>query len=87
VHQLFLALEQVSAPINRNSRTLSARLSGIGSRISSGGERRYLGRLVEKYGSDVEQMARDRRLNPEQRTSGQLKRALKKAGMDEEVKP
>lgn len=49
-------------------------------RFSSTGEGQYLQRLVEKYGDDVEKMARDRKLNVEQRTAGQLSRAIRKAG-------
>lgn len=49
-------------------------------RFSSNGELGVLRRLVEKYGEDVEAMAKDRRLNADQRTAGQLKRAIKKAG-------
>lgn len=48
-------------------------------RHPSQGEIKYLERLVDKYGEDVERMARDRKLNAEQRTAGQLRRALKKA--------
>lgn len=33
-------------------------------------------KLVEGYGEDVERMAKDRKLNPEQRTVGELRRAL-----------
>ena len=36
-------------------------------------------RLVGRHGGDVEAMARDRKLNPDQRTVGELTR-LKKAG-------
>ena len=39
-----------------------------------------LRRLVAKYGEDVAGMAKDRRLNADQRTAGQLSRAIKKAG-------
>ncbi|KAI6019679.1 ribosome biogenesis protein Nop16 [Pisolithus orientalis] len=49
-------------------------------RHTSQGERMYMARLAKKYGDDYEKMARDRRLNPEQRTVGQLKRAVGKAG-------
>lgn len=38
-------------------------------------------RLVRKYGDDLQKMARDRRLNPEQRTANELKRAISKAGV------
>ncbi|KAH9951308.1 ribosome biogenesis protein Nop16 [Amylocystis lapponica] len=49
-------------------------------RFSSTGERGSLVRLVSKYDQDVEGMARDRKLNPDQRTAGELSRAIKKAG-------
>ena len=41
----------------------------------------YLKKLVEGYGEDVERMAKDRKLNPEQRTVGELRRALGRAGL------
>ena len=49
-------------------------------RATSGGEARYLAALVAAHGDDVEAMARDRKLNPDQRTAGQLRRALRNAG-------
>ncbi|KIL00650.1 hypothetical protein PAXRUDRAFT_74382, partial [Paxillus rubicundulus Ve08.2h10] len=49
-------------------------------RHSSVGERVYLERLTKKYGDDLHKMALDRRLNPEQKTIGELKRAITKAG-------
>ncbi|KAG2061209.1 hypothetical protein BDR06DRAFT_946633 [Suillus hirtellus] len=49
-------------------------------RHSSCGERSYLARLIQKYGDNYERMAIDRRLNPEQKTVGELKRAVGKAG-------
>ncbi|KAF8078104.1 ribosome biogenesis protein Nop16 [Lyophyllum atratum] len=75
------ALERISTTVNQNSTTLSAPLSDAGPRHASAGEVAYLERLVTKYGEDVERMARDRKLNPEQRTAGVLRRALKKAGL------
>lgn len=68
--------------MNENAATLGASLTGAGPRHASAGEVRYLERLVAKYGLDVEQMARDRKLNGEQRTVGALRRALQRAGMD-----
>ncbi|THH20357.1 hypothetical protein EW146_g981 [Bondarzewia mesenterica] len=44
------------------------------------GEAAYLRRLVAKHRADVDSMARDRKLNSEQRTAGQLSRAIQKAG-------
>ncbi|KAI0313077.1 ribosome biogenesis protein Nop16 [Amylostereum chailletii] len=49
-------------------------------RFSSNGEVAYVQRLVERYGEDVEGMARDRKLNPLQHSAGVLKRAIRKAG-------
>ncbi|KAH0830412.1 ribosome biogenesis protein Nop16 [Lanmaoa asiatica] len=49
-------------------------------RYMSLGERSYLDRLVKKYGDDFYKMACDRRLNPEQRTANELRRAIAKAG-------
>lgn len=49
-------------------------------RHSSCGERSYLARLIQKYGDDYESMARDRRLNPEQKTVGELRKAVGRAG-------
>jgi len=49
-------------------------------RHPSAGELATLRRLVQKYGEDVEKMARDRKLNTDQRTAGELSRAIKRAG-------
>ncbi|VDC05984.1 unnamed protein product [Peniophora sp. CBMAI 1063] len=49
-------------------------------RGTSKGERGYLERLVEKYGKNVDAMARDRKLNTNQHTAGELSRAIRKAG-------
>jgi len=40
----------------------------------------FLRELVSKHGRDVTAMLRDRRLNPDQRTEGEIRRAIKKAG-------
>lgn len=61
------------------SNTLSFSLSGVGPRFPSAGEVAYLERLVNKHGDDVEKMSKDRKLNPEQRTVGQLRNALRRA--------
>jgi nucleolar protein 16 len=73
-------LEDISASIS-GSTTLSIRLSGIGSRHISNGEVKYLDPLVKKHGGNLKSMAADLKLNPEQRTVGQLRRALIKAGL------
>ncbi|KAI0079975.1 hypothetical protein K474DRAFT_1658515 [Panus rudis PR-1116 ss-1] len=49
-------------------------------RFTSSGERNILRKLVAKYDEDVDAMARDRKLNPDQRTAGELRRAIAKAG-------
>ncbi|KAJ3503419.1 hypothetical protein NLJ89_g8444 [Agrocybe chaxingu] len=74
------ALESISATPT-GSTTLSLPLSGVGSRHVSSGEVKYLEPLVKKHGSNIEAMTRDVKLNPEQRTVGQLRRALRKAGL------
>ncbi|KAJ7470288.1 ribosome biogenesis protein Nop16 [Mycena latifolia] len=74
------ALERISSINHNTTTTLSAAISGAGPRHASGGEVAYLQRLVDTHGTDVEQMARDRKLNPEQRTAGQLRRSLKRCG-------
>jgi nucleolar protein 16 len=65
------ALEQLS----------SASGSSIGLRHASAGEISYLSRLMARHGKDVEGMARDRRLNWEQRTAGELLRGLRRTGL------
>ncbi|KAF9049373.1 hypothetical protein BDZ89DRAFT_978328 [Hymenopellis radicata] len=75
------ALERISVPTDGTGHTISASLTGVGARFSAHGEVGYLRRLVDKYGHDIEKMARDRKLNPEQRTAGELRRALKRAGI------
>jgi len=54
--------------------------STSGPRHTSSLEMLYLARLIQKHGEDVESMARDRRLNPEQRTVGELRRGIRRAG-------
>lgn len=72
------ALERISVS---KGGTTTLRLTGVGVRHSSVGEIKYLQRLVDKYGADVERMTRDRKLNAEQRTAGELRRALKRSGL------
>ncbi|KAH9946222.1 ribosome biogenesis protein Nop16 [Epithele typhae] len=60
---------------------LSEARAGQGTRRhASQGELALLRALVAKHGEDVEEMARDRRANVEQRTAGELRRAIRKAG-------
>ncbi|KZT28497.1 hypothetical protein NEOLEDRAFT_1161000 [Neolentinus lepideus HHB14362 ss-1] len=54
-------------------------------RHSSSAEIGYLQRLVHRHGRDLEAMARDRKLNVDQRSAGQLGRAIQKAGGFEKV--
>lgn len=49
-------------------------------RHTSSLESQWLADLVAKYGEDVEAMAKDRKLNVWQKTQGEIKRAIKKAG-------
>lgn len=49
-------------------------------RCLSEGEGEYLRRLVRRHGENIEGMVRDRKLNPDQRTVGELTRLMKKAG-------
>ncbi|KAH9180310.1 ribosome biogenesis protein Nop16-domain-containing protein [Lactarius sanguifluus] len=49
------------------------------SRFSSKGEVTFLQKLISRHGSDVEAMARDRKLNPDQRTEGEIRRAIRRA--------
>ncbi|KAL6309005.1 ribosome biogenesis protein Nop16 [Sparassis latifolia] len=49
-------------------------------RFTSAGEAATLRRLIQKHKDDVESMARDRKLNRDQRTPGELHRAITKAG-------
>jgi hypothetical protein len=49
-------------------------------RTSSSGEVGYLRRLVQAHGRNVAAMARDIKLNVDQKTAGQLQRAIEKAG-------
>lgn len=42
------------------------------------GEMKYVSRLVETYGRDYEAMSRDRKMNVNQYSAGQLKRAIER---------
>ena len=55
-------------------------------RHSSAAERIWLSRLVKKHGDDYEDMSRDHKLNVWQKTPGELKRMVKKAGGVEKLK-
>ncbi|WWC63082.1 uncharacterized protein I303_105681 [Kwoniella dejecticola CBS 10117] len=58
-------LSSTSAPVTRHSST---------------SEKTWLKSLVRKYDDDYESMARDRKLNVWQKTQGEIKRMVKKAG-------
>jgi nucleolar protein 16 len=66
---LTLALENLSStsrPVKRHSST---------------SEKEWLSLLTKKYGNDYEKMARDRELNVWQKTQGEIRRMVKKAGL------
>jgi len=54
-------------------------------RFISAGEKIYLQRLVGRHGDDFEAMAKDRKRNSEQRTAGELRRSIRKAGGVDEI--
>jgi len=62
--------EEANRPVIKVPRGQSAR------------EREWLGDLVAKHGSNLQAMARDRRLNPMQQTAADIGRRLKKARKD-----
>jgi len=68
------------AAIVQSLEKFSSSSSTSGPRYTSSLETLYLSRLVRRHGEDVENMARDRRLNPEQRTAGELRRGIRRAG-------
>ncbi|KXN90526.1 Nucleolar protein 16 [Leucoagaricus sp. SymC.cos] len=74
------ALKQLSTPQTALN-ILSFSLSGMGPRRPSTGEVAYLQRLVDKHGDNLAGMAQDHRLNPEQRTIGQLQSSLHRLGL------
>ncbi|KAH9854113.1 ribosome biogenesis protein Nop16 [Lenzites betulinus] len=74
------APESAGTRVVQELEQLSSARGGRVQRHTSQGELATLRRLVGKHGTDVEGMARDRRVNVEQRTAGELKRAIRKAG-------
>lgn len=58
----------------------AARLKAVPKRVTkqSNFEAEWVERLVERWGDDVERMARDRRLNPWQQTEGDLRRRIRR---------
>jgi Ribosome biogenesis protein Nop16 len=76
-------LHQLRLPGNR-LHTLALERLGTGSvtpRHSSAGELTYLQRLLTRHGTNVAAMAVDHGLNYEQRTEGELRRGLYRAGV------
>jgi hypothetical protein len=75
-------LERVSVSSSTSTTTLSLPLSAkpVGRHIPRLAKS-YLERLFEKYGTDVEKMSRDGKLNPEQRTAGELRRGFRLLGI------
>ena len=65
----------------RNSHSLAAELEALAAtqrkviRFTSAIEADWLLALVDKYGDDIAPMTRDRKLNPWQKTAGEIKRA------------
>lgn len=49
-------------------------------RHSSTSEREWLSQLVKKHGDDYERMSRDKKLNVWQKTPGEIRRMIRKAG-------
>ncbi|KAK8854955.1 nucleolar protein 16 [Kwoniella newhampshirensis] len=49
-------------------------------RHTSTSERTWLQHLIDRYGDDTESMAKDHKLNVWQKTEGEIKRMIKKAG-------
>ncbi|KAJ7582616.1 ribosome biogenesis protein Nop16 [Mycena floridula] len=74
------SLESISVTTSNSKNTISASITGVGARHASVGEKAYLQRLLDKYGGNISAMAKDRKLNSEQRTEAQLRRALNRAG-------
>ncbi|KAI0637084.1 ribosome biogenesis protein Nop16 [Trametes polyzona] len=74
------APESAGTRVVQELEQLSEARGGRVPRFTSKGELAVLRRLVAKYGEDVEAMARDRKLNVDQRTAGELRRAIRKAG-------
>ncbi|KAI0670494.1 ribosome biogenesis protein Nop16 [Trametes maxima] len=72
--------ESTGTPVVQALEQLSEARGGRVPRFTSKGELTTLRRLFGKHGEDVEGMARDRMLNVEQRTAGELRRAIRKAG-------
>ncbi|KAL2119222.1 hypothetical protein VTJ04DRAFT_6182 [Mycothermus thermophilus] len=68
--EVLRALErEASRPVEKTVRHQSQR------------EVEWLQRLVDKYGDDVDRMARDMKLNPYQQTAADIRKRLRKAGL------
>ncbi|SAM72784.1 related to NOP16-nucleolar protein involved in 60S ribosomal subunit biogenesis [Ustilago bromivora] len=66
-------------PVVRELEEMAAKAEPV-ERHASQLEGQWLRDLVQKYAEDTERMARDRGLNVWQKTEGEIKRAIKKAG-------
>jgi nucleolar protein 16 len=73
-------MESFSPPSELSYEALPDVSHGRVPRFTSKGEMIFLQKLISKHGRDVVAMTRDRRLNPDQRTEGEIRRAIKKAG-------
>lgn len=65
---IVLQLERAAAQGGKKSRP----------RVQSQGEREWIERLVVKWGDDYRAMNRDRRLNPQQQSEGDLRKRVRK---------
>ncbi|KAL1409054.1 Nucleolar protein 16 [Vanrija albida] len=79
------AQEEVLAPVVAKTEVVRKleSLAALGApvvRHTSSAERQWLVNSVQKHGDDYDAMARDRKLNVWQKTPGELKRMVKKAG-------
>lgn len=71
---------EAKTDVVRELEAYAARDRGKVERHTSEFERDWLLDIVDKYGDDFEKMARDRKANPLQRTVGELRRQITKAG-------
>ena len=79
VDTLMPAKKQTETQVLARLQTLADRAAPI-ERHTSTQEAQWLSDLVVKHGEDVEAMAKDLKLNVWQKTQGEIKRAIRKAG-------
>ncbi|KAH9966410.1 ribosome biogenesis protein Nop16 [Russula dissimulans] len=82
-NQRWLLFGQTPGGVKSNTELIPSRSDVVIApvpRIPRKGDMKFLQRLVSKHGRDVAAMMRDRRLNPDQRTEGEICRAIKNAG-------